>query len=44
MLKKEDIMKQKIVKDNFAKEIDFVFNSFNPDKLTVDFGFTQKKL
>jgi hypothetical protein len=37
-------MKQEIVKSNFSKEINFVFNSFNPDKMTVDFGFSQKKL
>lgn len=37
-------MKQAIVKGNFSKEIDFVLNSFNPDKMTVDFGFSQKKL
>lgn len=37
-------MKQAIVKSNFSKEIDFVLNSFNPDKMTVDFGFSQKKL
>ena len=43
-VKKEDLMKQRIVKENFAKEIDFVFNSFNRDKMTVEFGFSQKKL
>jgi|JI6StandDraft_1071083.scaffolds.fasta_scaffold269373_1 hypothetical protein len=37
-------MKQKIIRETFSKEIDFVFNSFSMDKMQIDFGFRQKKL
>jgi hypothetical protein len=37
-------MKQKIIRETFSKEIDFVFNTFSMDKLQIDFGFRQKKL
>ena len=41
---KDELMKNKIVKENFQKDIDLVIKSHSMERMQVDFGLKQKKL
>ena len=34
----------KVIKENFMKDIEMIFNTFTLDQKNVTFGFSQKKL
>ena len=40
----EEVMKMKIVKENFLKDIDLVLNSHSMERMQIQFGLKQKKL